>query len=422
MIGAQSIGGLTPSKKSRRFHRSTYVVAALLSGLSFLLFVPGQRIESETRPYSSCASMPYMFAAEPEEYCEHGWPAVWLSREQDFADPVAPKLPLSLWNLFQGAATVAWGRLLLDILAAGAIVCGVALAYECWRRRRAKLWQIHVSDFLVLVGVTGLMLGWFGSRLALHREEMIGLEQLGESMQNEYGSGVVCRRGLPSWLREIIGDRNAETFDTVAALSLESSESLHALKHFRNLTDLDVHYAIVESGGIRQVAHLKKLEGLNLGACVFDSQDLAVLSELPSLRSLDLSGTKIDDSALTYLTGLQLSKLVLDSTSVSDAGLRELTSLQSLEELSLCSMDITDEGVLHLKSLQRLKHLHLHSERVTRATIRRRFLTCRSIGTKAAGRNVARSSPRYFPRSSSSTWICTSCVCETIRHFEAASK
>jgi hypothetical protein len=193
---------------------------------------------------------------------------------------------------------------------------------------------------MVVVLITGGVLGWVIHRARVQREAVAAIRRSGGSVTYRHQS-MPRSSGMPSWPRwaaEILG---VDYFDDVRSVYLEFKES-----------DLVAELA--------HVGRLRRLEELYLASSQVTDAGLASLAGLGNLRKLDLDSTEVTNARMAYLEGLTgLWFLNLSHTEVGDAGLAHLRGLSGLTDLFLEGTKAGDAGIIHLKGLSRLRYLSL---------------------------------------------------------------
>ena len=370
----------SPSNPPRRWwklHASTYLVAVGVLALLVLANVPGQVVVAPD-PFA-LGRFPILSSSRS---CEHGWPVTYLWREEVL---VGNKTRLSPWSLSEGVLRASYFGLGLDLLAgAAALVLGVAL-YEAWRRRRSKVYQLHVRDLLVLMTVVSVAFGWLGWQAKQHRDEQEVLRQLGVTTTH-----CQWQPGGPSWMREWIGADRFRILDRVVSVELGHKQQFARWMHTAQSNGVlsgsdspnDLGLPLIEGtdfvmpglGGAfptdnlpRYRAPAKPEASQSQAAAVLDA-DLAALGRLPNLQELILNQTGISNEQMTRVASLTgLRSLELSECRIGDEGLAFLSELTNLEGLFVSGVEVTDDGLEHLKKLNRLKNLRLETPWITDA-------------------------------------------------------
>ena len=327
--------------------------------LSVLVFVniPGQIVLSPEISSNGQYGPDFDLA----EYCEHGWPLVYMRREGGTLNP--PSWRFSLWNVFEGVKRFNTLSLILNALIGFVIALTAASLFEIWRRRRNRLLQFHLRDMLILTGLLSVLGAILVFQRSQHMAEQTMLQAIDKTEDPiiEWNSTIYDRiewqPGGPSWLRQIVGDRPFQSLDRVAqiegsGIDLEyvvqlrqvrmirmvgrvSNRQLEMLEDLPHLEAMDMLLAQLDDEGPASVdedgyeleydirlPHLPQLRGLNLYGRAFRGVGL---QNIPSIEVLDLTNTEIDDDSLPALSTLtNLKSLSLQNTHISDKGLKQL--------------------------------------------------------------------------------------------------
>jgi Leucine-rich repeat (LRR) protein len=382
-------------------HRSTYVVLAVLLAVLLLANVPGQIVRAPSILGNGPHTLPYFM----EDDLQHGWPATYLWRLPNYQPNPRGGVFLdwrSLWTLSRDVERWSWASLSLDLLVGLAVLALGATGYEVWRRRRAKLWQFHLSDLLALVVVASAVLGYWKIHADEYRSQQEALAALKVLDEDNW------QPGGPTWIALLLGDRRFHFLDRVVSVVLGNTEEpqhlarlrylkriiglgeegfqylrhhpqLEALdcsmvmpkgdqwaclRHVPNLKGLTLYDTAVTDADLVHVAGLKKLQHLCLSDNEITDQGLVHLAGLTDLRILSLGGTKITDAGLTHLNGLTSLQELYLSDSVTPAGLDQLTGLTNLERLGL-PWNIDGQAILHLRHFRKLQELHVVARDLT---------------------------------------------------------
>jgi len=365
-----------PRRSCWRLHRSTYVFLAVLLLLLALVNVPGQVVVA---PDPLASKNAYAVLASVRS-CEHGWPVTYLWRESVGAGKTSR---LSPWALSEGVLRISYLRLGLDFLAGAAVLVLAAVIYEAWRRRRAKIYQFHLSDLLVLVTALSVVFAWLRWEAKQHHDEQEVLTQLGVST-------TYCRwqPGGPSWIREWIGDERFQIFDRVVQVELGQGQQFARYMRRAERT------GVLSGNNPLDYATAPHLPGTDLGTFGQDSAfpgtglpdsrdvqppgpsdseiraaldaDLVSLHRLKSLCGLVLNQTGMSQEQMAQLAGLtRLQNLEITERWIGDEGLAHLAGLTHLQRLSLSGDWVTDDGLVHLEGLRNLRNLILDTRGIT---------------------------------------------------------
>ena len=270
-------------KLRRPWHRlnaSAYVVLALTATVLFLLNVPGERrMECNSRPTDQTDAFNVL-----NRQIEHGWPWTYLVREQGFHDydPLTgTSRPTSLWSFEEDFISRSPSALFGNVAIALLMLPAVAIIFERWRRRRARLWQPTVVDLLALTALIAVGTGYVVHAVRQHQVERDALLAAQIIVEGNSPWAVLAaydceyERAGPDWLRDLVGDRWPACFDRVA-------------------------WAAVRPEHLDKIAALRSLRALSVDDARPDDARLAAISKLPRLELLVLhSAEKLNDPRTT---------------------------------------------------------------------------------------------------------------------------
>ncbi len=187
----------------------------------------------------------------------------------------------------------------------------MATITETPAKPRRRWLRFSLRTLLILVTVSGAVLGWVGWELEQVRKE----------------------KEVIAWVIEMGGEIGYRQ-----ELSFFSKDSWFGVR----VTEADIYGR--RTSNLSMLAKLKNLETLNL--CGTKASDLSPLSELKNLRNLDISYTKaIDLSPLAELENLET--LHLTNAEVND--LSPLAEVKNLKALHLRKTQVSDEQVQELE-------------------------------------------------------------------------
>ena len=379
-----------------RWHLSSWIAAAVTLLLLAFCNLPGQEV-LDLDIHSPQFSRLRTFTRS----LEHGWPLTWAKRSVFDWGKVAFKSPQfwTPWNddpeyrlraLAMNAAAI-----LLSTLAAGA-------GFELWRRRRARLWQLHLRDMLALFLVLSLAGGWYAmERQRQAHEEFVTDLPLSDpvdhsEVSSSHGFHFVAagRRGI-TWLRDALGQEHFEFLDRVTRVRVDrdglawaaqlprlrmvtasgdvTTSSLSHLDQLPCLEVLDLTGARFDWNAATHTATTDLLEPLvaadprlqlprlpSLRCLMISDQQCSGLSKLSALEMLDWSGTAIDEPLWNEIATLvKLRTIRLHDCALLGEGLPSLIQLPELDTLVLDETTIDDESVRQLAGLTRLRRLSL---------------------------------------------------------------
>ena len=391
---APTLPASAPKRPWWRLHRSTLVVAAFLAVLPLLANLPGQIISSP----GAAVTLDDTYTIP--DHIEHGWPLTYLHRKAAYAPDSLPPQS-AYWRVWSGVQRFRITAVLVDLLVGFAVITSGTAAFEAWRRRRAHLAQLHISDLLALMTLVSLGCAWIAANAKQHRAEENALQAGGVK-------GSRWQPGGPSWLRQLCGGQHFRFLDRVTFVEVDrvASDSLRPLRSVRvlqlNVPQLDclkqlqhVDVLILSCGGwpngtdlaglraqpdllalrlhdvssvdsktadaqMQYVALLKHLKALGLHRAAITNEGLAHLTSLTELRELDLSETEITGSGLAQLGRMtSLKSLSLGGIGLAPCDLAQLRGLKNLEELDVDWETIGAAGLVRLRLLPKLKTLNL---------------------------------------------------------------
>ncbi|HUE70962.1 MAG TPA: hypothetical protein VMP01_08735 [Pirellulaceae bacterium] len=364
---------------------------------------------------------------------EHGWPWTYLVRAE-FDHTFQMHMPMlwdgpssaDCWKLWSDLPRLHYLALIGNLLIAGVFVGASGVGFEWWRRRRNRIWQLHLLDvFLFIAVLSGALALWMASRSQYLREQQVLSLPSDPTapINDEFPLMLIeshsVQRRSPSWIRLLSEESPLRSFDRVIGIEVPASELPKAIP-FRNLRTIAIHheatdrdlatlsrfrelealrlFAVSVNGDdegaepqllelpamphlrglslslIRQpvagLSKLQSLEVLELDECAVNNSMLDELESLKRLRELSLAETKITSEGLEHLAGLsQLEKLVLDDTLIDDSGLSHLSGLLRLNDLSLARTHVSGDGLRHLDRLPHLQILSLIDTEISDADI-----------------------------------------------------
>jgi hypothetical protein len=305
-----------------------------------------------------------------------------------------------------GVETFSPASLIADTVLGLAIILGTSVLWDAWRRRRKRLYHVHVVDLLMLVAVVAACGGVYNADRVQFQAEQDSLRAIEDSNDpsapwyKPVEQRIVLQLGGPSWVRQRGFDGPFRVFDRVIGIettgdelehvrrlrSLQvvwiqgaaSNRQLRMLEELPNLRALDMNWLEVDDEGVIKVDEdgiwltenfrlpkLPSLRGLSLETTAFRGEGL---ENIPAVETLDLTDTEVDDRAMGQLAHLhQLKDLSLFGTKITDDGLRHLSGLENLEHLSLSG--VSDHGLRHLARLKQIRSLRIDGAGITDASV-----------------------------------------------------
>ncbi|HEV3167575.1 MAG TPA: hypothetical protein VGZ22_26460 [Isosphaeraceae bacterium] len=241
---------------------------------------------------------------------------------------------------------------------------------------------------MILVLVSGSLLGWYGGRVREQREVVAAIRKAGgqvgydwqvasssnlNDLDKSTGGPPMAFGGRvvwPRWLVDLLGIDAFGQGDKVwfAKGQGEISEPLVAqVGKLRNLELLCVHRpATLDAAGLVHLKDLAGLRVLDLQVKVRgESTDLSWLRGKTRLEMLHLGSILVRDDDLIHLSPLtNLRTLVIRSPHITDAGLVHLSGLIRLQCLIFKHASIRGEGLAHLSRMGSLETLAMLRSKV----------------------------------------------------------
>jgi hypothetical protein len=375
-------------------------MVAVMFGIAFLANFPGAQVPHASR--DDKFNRP-RFAIETGY--DHGWPMRYLRRERANAHPT-PVLaksaglsgggmggvaigggppPARAWNLNFAWEPWAWqpwaGVERFEFLSLAAdigfwliAILSAALAAQYWRSQRRGLWQLRISDLLVLVAAAGLVLAW----ISYTRREFFREQSLLAEHRQRTGSTVAPENKaacVPGYIPRGLEHRYRQSFERVAYFYSEGHSDIAC--QFRHLVTL--REPVIRPTLPQHLRSMRQLEAVDFGTAQFPFFDvtrqatlLRDFPPLPNLRCLNLADTNVQDADLVWLQKCpRLELIALMGTGISDRGLDPLCHLPRLESLALSSDRLTDHGCESLARIQSLHELSLASVNIHDAGVQK---------------------------------------------------
>jgi hypothetical protein len=393
----------------RRFHASTYIVLLLTAAMLGLLNVPGRRtVDFALHPYERQkpvvlkSETPLVLVGRHKRQIQinhsvvHGWPVIWLMRDvREHPDPqTGGSRETGIWSFSEDLRKFYPKALAINVALALALTASVALLFESWRRKRRRLWQQTIRDWLVLIAVVGGTTVFVLKTAREYQRDRDGLSALGylETFQNDPDAaelferlGVITRtRGGPTWLQELLGDGSLPWLDRTIQLAV-FPDHLEHLSKFPDLRALTVDGLRLTDESLSNLSQLKQLELLFLrrasaqvlapGTTLAEHADpdssndeqavaqlVGQLGALNRLQQLRLDTRAFGDKAAHVVSAFsKLRVLIVDhADALTDDGLAAIAQCKNLEVLDLgLGKWIANNGLVHLAALPRLKLLSL---------------------------------------------------------------
>ncbi|HEV3339742.1 MAG TPA: hypothetical protein VG125_05280 [Pirellulales bacterium] len=343
-----------------RLHFSTWLLLLMPGTVLMLANIPGEyRLDWHNRKAIGC---------------EHGWPCVWLVRQR-----LDGRLE-DLWALTRDVCYVNAVGLTIDVLTAIAVLASLAAATEWRRRRRHRMCQFTLADWLVVVTIVG----WLLAHVADRREKLYHVDR---AVKAAGGALDDLEIDLPTWLHELSPDTEyvyqlawCLGWCNVGVVDCEMPADETGMSILPPLLDLwPEHIKVTVCSQPRSrddgppiafdpsaLRSLAKLRHMTLEQA--DEEVLDCLDSLTELRSLEF-GEECDplgEAAVVHLKGLtNLRFLSVTRNCLGDAGIAAVAKLTSLETLSLTGA--SDVDLAELATLKHLRYLTLRDSTVTDA-------------------------------------------------------
>lgn len=311
-----------------KLHRSTLVLACLLTLLATILVVPGITVGGGS---GGCRAY---FETHPEELIaregfvstslhEHGWPWVFLRRQtlaDGWTEPLLnlPWMYWSEWKVWDAKCSIELSvtNLLLDLLLTCAMISLASAAWALRRRRRKRLLQLRICDILAITAVISLGLGWFVFQRKASTAEKVHIDALSSGLSGlfmtEMDSSIfnVTNRLFGPQYNFLIPPYR------VTHILIEGSRP-------NNSDSMSFEEAIPHLRAIRSFHHLQLERPADFR--------LDLLTQIPQLRTLQLdcySGNPVDLFTAQHLVELQqLAKIVLyEKSELTEDALQLITA------------------------------------------------------------------------------------------------
>lgn len=323
--------GMENSVQPRRLkvHRSTFVVATLMTMLSLILIVPGQVVGGGSGGCREYLEDHPDVAAELEGFVsttliDHGWPWVFLNRQTLSGGGTTwfgiPWLTPRAWTDWQAECDLEFSPrfLIYDMILLLSISAAVSLAWEWRRRRRNHLLQVRIVDILVATAVISACLGWF----VFQRKASAAEQPHVEALWPEYDGLLFVSMDsvIPNFFDRLVGQRDF-SITPYRATMLDITPSY----------DPDASMSIEDA--FFHLKHLKALRYIEIGCKPEEmSYRFDLMAQLPHVRTLHLWGD-CDENPLEVETARemvclqQIKQLVLyDRNAISADALRLLAN------------------------------------------------------------------------------------------------
>ena len=350
-----------------RWHRSSWVVAALVLLLLVFCNLPGQLV-------TDIDFDRWELFGPLVRRLEHGWPLSWSVRGgeiwayQDLTN-------VSSWTFWKDHPQFHWYALAVDGMVVIALMLAAGTAFEIWRRARTHLSQWHLRDILVVILLLSLAGGWYAAERQRYANELrvigpnlaqpIGFWESWEKPIHGINGGQRTIGGI-TWLRELLGHEPFQFLDRTILVKADP-QGLPWVAQLPDVRAVGV-YDNLTSGDLAHLERLPQLEFLSVNRLVVSPDDLQnstthsiprlTMPHLARLRTLETCS--IDWEDLTNLPALETIYWIGEP--VDEATFRQLAALPKLRRLRLTQCVFSAAGLSHLRSQRSLRCLVLSGE------------------------------------------------------------
>jgi len=224
--------------------------------------------------------------------------------------------------------------------------------------REQRRWlRFSLRTLLLLTLLAALPLAWLGREVQRYRDERTAIEKfvaLGGSIDSYGPIG-------PAWLRNMLGERFADFFNSPRGVSLSgatlSDEEGAWLSQFRHLIGLSMEGCTLSDRAVAAIGVHRELTGLVLRRSTFNNETLhESLMSLEKLELVEFSNTSFDDAGFECFGHMpNLKNIYLRGSRVRGPGLVHLRGLQQLENVCLTWAPAGDEGLANLVTCPKLR-------------------------------------------------------------------
>jgi hypothetical protein len=321
-----------------------------------------------------------------------GWPFPFMAQERwRQAGSLAWLQPVSPWSLTSKVISFSPVFLLADSAVCLGLVAWLTIFYQRWRKKRQRIWQLHLRDSAMLLVIAGCAMAWVANDLRIARQEKTIVNCLVKCIAYDTTANEELRRNYlnivrspsgPVWVRELTGERWFLWRDKIFGIHVPTG-GLECASQLSSVSLIDLHFTNISEAELKWLRTMQNLRAVDarwssctpsssvsIDADGFDDEEqherngmallCQALSQLPDLEAIQLNETYLDDHGLIHLGQIStLRLLAMSETDVSDRGLCNLTSLKRLEVLHIGSEKITDLGLVSLANLTELRILNL---------------------------------------------------------------
>lgn len=276
-----------------KLHRSTLVLACLLTLLATILVVPGITVGGGS---GGCRAY---FETHPEELIaregfvstslhEHGWPWVFLRRQSLTGGGGkllfdVPWLSWSAWTNWSAECNLELSvkRLIGDLLIGLSIILMASLVWEWRLRRRNGLFRLRIADILAVATFSSLGLGWHAYQTNVADKE----KQHIEFVEDDFWDVIYTDH------HSVIDDAMGKLFGSRQPFRIPYRAT--RIRFESSLYDPELSLPLEKA-----LPHLKALKALRHLEISYNPEKpnflLPVFAEIPQLRSLQLWGNYIE--------------------------------------------------------------------------------------------------------------------------------
>jgi hypothetical protein len=250
---------------------------------------------------------------------DHGWPAVYLTREIENSPPLfhgpvvawAPWRTWICWELNEGTTTkFSLSNLVFDIAVCFSLVALTIALWENRRRRRTNIWQVTLREMFAITLIVASIFAWITYQRNESRREFVhirALDSLEDRLLAEGDSGrsIQCfaysRPDVPVWAMRLIGPASIPEFlfhcDEVNVYLNSDGNYMgfsEAMPHLLELPrasllwmEIPPNGAVIPFDDVGRLLQVRKLELATLENDVIESWRITP-DDLRKLRHLDL--------------------------------------------------------------------------------------------------------------------------------------
>ncbi len=237
-----------------KLHAVTWIVVALLGVALLAANIFGQsattwKIAPDPQFDTNVRGPARIELLSMRDQFEQGWPLTFSRRDQYDSGNVTT----NPWQILQGIERLNVLALVADVGIGLAILTLGGAFTESWRRRRAKVYQLHLVDLFIFSGAVAAGLGIYAHNRSQHQSEVVVINEIMEldkkaievkrarakKMPRDRKSRASWERTTWRWM-DISNDKSPHSvFDRVARLSVGTSASLNEVAKLRNIRALD---------------------------------------------------------------------------------------------------------------------------------------------------------------------------------------